>query len=388
MHCKGIVLGCVVILAATACASPAPNTGLAASAESVAQAAAPLQVSGAQPRIRNAQMSTRAVAQGLDREVRGIVAAQSSAAWIGYAVPTADDKQSICCGNWNDGRFSGGCCRIEHDSGFNMTNREEKDSELAPVVSLEPALFVFYRAADRRITNIRAFSADCELDAGGLPVIWLTGVRPEESITLLDSFVRAETDWSERGERNVAKRALTAIALHAGAPADRLLEQYAAANQPERLRKEVAFWLGSARGERGYQVLRRMVKDDPSDSVRDKAVFGLHVSDVPQAVDTMIDVAKNDSSRKVRGQALFWLGQKAGKKATAAITDAIDNDPDTDIKKKAVFALSQLPKDEGVPMLIQVARNNRNPVVRKQAMFWLGQSNDPRALAFFEEVLK
>jgi len=53
-----------------------------------------------------------------------------------------------------------------------------------------------------------------------------------------------------------------------------------------------------------------------------------------------------------------------------------------------VFALQQLPSGEGVPILIQVARANRNPAVRKQAMFWLGQSNDPRALAFFEEVLK
>jgi len=26
-------------------------------------------------------------------------------------------------------------------------------------------------------------------------------------------------------------------------------------------------------------------------------------------------------------------------------------------------------------------------VVRREAIFWLGQSKDPRALAFFEEVL-
>ncbi len=57
------------------------------------------------------------------------------------------------------------------------------------------------------------------------------------------------------------------------------------------------------------------------------------------------------------------------------------------MKKKAVFALSQLPKDEGVPKLMDVARTNRNPEVRKQAMFWLGQSNDPRAVKFFEEIL-
>ena len=53
-----------------------------------------------------------------------------------------------------------------------------------------------------------------------------------------------------------------------------------------------------------------------------------------------------------------------------------------------MFALSQMPKDEGVPRLIEVARSHRNAEVRKQAVFWLGQSNDPRALTFFEEVLK
>jgi HEAT repeat protein len=111
------------------------------------------------------------------------------------------------------------------------------------------------------------------------------------------------------------------------------------------------------------------------------------VSHEAGAIDEMIRMAHDDASSHVRGQALFWLAQKAGKKAVGTITGAIENDPDTDVKKKAVFALSQLPKDEGVPKLIEVAQTNRNPEVRKQAMFWLGQSNDPRALQFFENVL-
>ena len=104
-------------------------------------------------------------------------------------------------------------------------------------------------------------------------------------------------------------------------------------------------------------------------------------------MDEMIRMAHEDTSGHVRGQALFWLAQKAGKKASSAIAGAIDNDPDTEVKKKAVFALSQMPREEGVPKLIQVAETNRNPEVRKQAMFWLGQSNDSRALDFFEKVL-
>jgi HEAT repeat protein len=68
--------------------------------------------------------------------------------------------------------------------------------------------------------------------------------------------------------------------------------------------------------------------------------------------------------------------------------DAIQNDPETDVKKRAVFALSQLPKDESVTQLNRVAGTNSNPAVRKEAFFWLGQSLDPRALAYLEQVLK
>jgi hypothetical protein len=40
-----------------------------------------------------------------------------------------------------------------------------------------------------------------------------------------------------------------------------------------------------------------------------------------------------------------------------------------------------------VPSLIRIARTNRDPEIRKSAIFWLGQSRDPRALTYFEEVL-
>ena len=102
----------------------------------------------------------------------------------------------------------------------------------------------------------------------------------------------------------------------------------------------------------------------------------------------MLERARYRAPVREPGWALFWLSQRAGQAAVAAIRSAVDDDPETEVKKKAVFALSQLPKDEGVPLLMQIARTNRNPEVRKQAMFWLGQSKDPRAVSFFEEILK
>lgn len=102
----------------------------------------------------------------------------------------------------------------------------------------------------------------------------------------------------------------------------------------------------------------------------------------------LLRIAKNEQRpRELRKSAVFWLGQAASD-ATAALDGiADDNNEDIEIRKAAVFALSQRPREEGVPALLRIVRGKGDARVRKQAIFWLGQSGDPRALAYFEEVL-
>jgi len=292
----------------------------------------------------------------LEARFREQVAAEPQPAWIGYTVPATPGNHETCDVGTRGVRPPG-------------------------PVHLEPPdqVQILFRIEQHHVTKIRVVSEDCQLDSGGLPLRWIRDVPPPESVALLSSLALEHPD---------SDGALTAIALHADPAADVALERFAAAGQPDKLREHAIFWLGAARTRRGYQALRRVVTEDPSDHIRDKAIFALSISPDPEALDTMIAVAHNDASAHVRSQALFWLAQKAGKKAVGAISDAVERDPDTEVKKKAVFALQQLPDGQGVPKLIELARTNRNPAVRKQAMFWLGQSNDPRALAFFEEVLK
>ena len=146
-------------------------------------------------------------------------------------------------------------------------------------------------------------------------------------------------------------------------------------------------WMTSVPATQSVAFLKQLARQDGPHELTNGAIFALSVHDDAIALDALIQLAKTDPSPHLREQALFWLAQKAGARASATIENAIVNDPDTNVKKHAVFALSQLPKDEGVPKLIDVARTQRNPEVRKQAFFWLGQSKDPRALAFLEEVL-
>lgn len=335
--------------------------------------------------IENAKLETRAVSGTLTETFRAIEAQADKPEWTGYRVPEIAGDRTMCCGNYNDGDNRCGTCRLEreHEDGNISSN-----SKSGGTIELEGSrqLLVLTRLEGKQVTRIRVASENCTLDAGGLPLIWLTGVKPEESVAYLSDFVR-KAGVEGHGDHNIGQGALSAIAMHEDASADSAMASFVAPDQPESLRKHASFWLGAARGKAGLPLLQKMAKSDPSPEVRSQVAFALSVSHEPDALPEMIRMAKDDESSHVRGQALFWLAHKAGQKAMSAITGAIENDPDTDVKKKAVFALSQMPKDEGVPKLIEVAKTNHNREVRKQAMFWLGQSNDPRALAFFEQVL-
>ena len=90
-----------------------------------------------------------------------------------------------------------------------------------------------------------------------------------------------------------------------------------------------------------------------------------------------------------RKKAIFWLGQAAGVEATRGLDSIVHDDRgELEVRKQAVFALSQRPTDEAVPALIRIARTSREPEILKSALFWLGQSDDPRALGLFEEILR
>jgi len=250
----------------------------------------------AQPLLKNAKLTSRALSGPLQATVRDIAGQIPEAAWIAWEAPAISRRSNGDEWCWSE----------------NTVIRANR---------LEPpdVVFVFLRVENRQIDRVRTFDNGCPVDAGDRPVTWLTGVKPAESIAFLASLADDPAD-----SNRVAKGAVAALAQHDGREA--------------------------------LQPLLRLARQAP------------------------------DSRR--RGEALFWLSQRAGREASRAITDAIENDPETEVKKRAVFALSQLPADEGVPKLIEVARTNRNPAVRKQAIFWLGQSKDPRALSFFEEILK
>jgi hypothetical protein len=341
------------------------------------------------PNLTNAKVEEVSATAGLKAAVDGVIQNHDAPLWIGYKIPTTAKDRSMCCDDsWaapkNGAQRSSGC-RVEFARGISMN---DSGAACSPPEA-PPYAFMFLRTGDqgdKRIREVRVYSAGCLLDFSGLSLFWVNDVKPEQSIELLTGLASANYD-AEQERREPGHAAVMAIALHDSMAADTALEKLIQPGQPSGLRNNVAFWLGVGRGKRGEELLRKYVKGDSDVIFREKGTFALSQSKAPEALTDLIDMARHDASSRVRGQAIFWLAQIGGRKEAEQITAAIEDDPESEVKKKAVFALSQMHDGEGVPLLIQLARTNSNPVVRKQAIFWLGQSHDPRALDFLEEIL-
>ena len=242
--------------------------------------ALPLALAAQPKKLVNAQVDTRPAGDALEQVVRTLEAAQPQPAWIAWSEPSARTRQFGCDSYWRDGEttVAGG------------------------TVHLEPAaeVMVMLRIEGNHIDRVRSLAPDCDIDAGGVPLHWLTGVKPAESVALLSRLAATE---------RLGDSALHAIALHADAAADRALESFAAADQPEWLRRNAVRSLAGWRGRRGFEAVRRIIASAETDRLREQAVQALAQSREPEALDLLISLARKDSSAGVRKQAMNALAR-------------------------------------------------------------------------------
>jgi hypothetical protein len=242
----------------------------------------------AQPKLLiNAQVDTRAAAAGLEREFQSLLAGQPQPAWIGYTVPSVRAYNLGCDYVSSGGRTAPG------------------------VVHLEPPdqAVMLFRIVGEAVDRLRVLSPDCEIDAGGVPLHWLTDVRPADSVALLSTI-----------DRN---QAVMAIAMHADPAADTALEKLVAGAQPEATRRRAVFWIGAARGRHGLDIVKQLLATDPSPAVRERAILGIAGSREPEAVDLLISTARQDREARVRRQAMNAIGRSRDPRARAFLENVL-----------------------------------------------------------------
>jgi hypothetical protein len=158
-----------------------------------------------------------------EREVTAI-AARGTAAWVGYGVPIITGHRQLCSG-----------------------------------VMLEPPtqLMILARLENGRVVKLRTLTPNCEVDAGGMPVVWLTDVKPVESVAWLAAFVAPATD-NRDVTRDLTRPALAAIGLHATDGAPRLI-QIVRTTTDRNLRKQAMSWLGQSRDPQAVRFFEELL---------------------------------------------------------------------------------------------------------------------------------
>jgi hypothetical protein len=319
--------------------------------------------------LTNAEIESSEASGSLSQRIDHEAGKTEGPVWIAYEVPMIDAGYEICCGSR---RRAASCELDERDRGIHMQHRPGfGDQELLVLLHLR----------EGSIQRIRIFSASCPVNADGRRVLWMQGIEADDSVATLRDMSFANT--------RVSDEALSALALHDSSHADRVLEEIATSGPSSDLREEAVFWLGDTRGEAGLRALERLLETHPDSELRGEIAFALSESPVPEALDSLIELAQSDPSSEVRGEAIFWLAQRGGIRAEEVILQAVASDPHSGVRDEAIFALSELPDGAGVDRLIQVIRSRDMPrSARQEAVFWLGQTEDPRAMEFFEKALQ
>jgi hypothetical protein len=143
----------------------------------------------AQAPITNAKVDMRSAAQGVDRVVQS-VAATKTPAWIGYRMASAPGARRTCGG-------------------------------YGPRVLLEPPseFYVLARMEGGEIVKLRSFTPECDIDAGGLPLVWLTDLKPADGVAWLVQMARTASDV------NIKKAAVTALTRSGDPAATKFFEE-------------------------------------------------------------------------------------------------------------------------------------------------------------------
>ena len=235
----------------------------------------------AQSPVINAVVERRTPSADFARDVQS-VASRPAAAWIGYRVPIQRRREVSIQG------YDGCCGRCR----------------LAPPTDL----VVLARVQGGVVAELRPLAVDCDMDAGGMPLVWFDGVTADASVAWLSTLV-TQTEAARR----LSENALSAIAQHAGTAASKTLVQFARTGTVQ-MRGRALTWLAQRATSEALPAIDEALKD-PELEVKKQAVNALSRFPNQEGVPKLIDVARTHANAEVRRQAMLRLGDSKDPRA-------------------------------------------------------------------------
>ena len=158
-------------------------------------------------------------------------------------------------------------------------------------------------------------------------------------------------------------------------------EQPCARGEHDDERAEALNALMQMNAESAMPILKAVLakRDACSADLREKAVFLVSQKRTSETEDIMLDVVRSDPNQEVKKKAVFWLGQVNTDRAAQALVQMLESSTtSSELREQAIFALMQQHSERGQAAVRRIAEDAKSPNdLREKAVFWLGQQRSP-----------
>ena len=245
----------------------------------------------AQSPVVNAVVDRRPSSGDFIRDVQSI-AGRGTQSWIGYRVPIVRRADAPLDSN-------GGCCGR---------------CRLAPPTDL----VVLARVQEGSVVELRSLAVDCDVDAGGMPLVWFDAVSADARVAWLGALATSPP----AGSRRIADNAVAALGQDAAAPAAAMLVRLAQSGSAQS-RGQAMSWLARRAAAEALPTIDTTLKQDPDSEVKKQAVQALSRFPNHEGIPKLMDVARTHPDMELRRQAMLLLGQSKDPRAIDFLTQIL-----------------------------------------------------------------
>jgi HEAT repeat protein len=292
-----------------------------------------------------------------------------------------------CSENDDDERFVelNALLQMDSDQALPILKKVLERRDPCSYVLRRKAVFLVSQKAGDEAADIliQAAKNDPDQEVREQAVFWLGQVRSDRAVPLLEDLLKNSTD------RETKNKAIFALSQHRSPRAGQILRDFAEReSEDQELREQAIFWLGQNRSEENANYLKGLYGRVKQDALKDKIIFSLSQQRATGNAEWIMNIALDPKeSVEMRKQALFWAGQNGGA-STESFAALYDKMTDAEIKEQLIFVLSQRGRDvKALEKLMDIAKTDKDKEMRSKAIFWLGQSRDPRAVKFLEDLI-
>jgi tetratricopeptide (TPR) repeat protein len=275
--------------------------------------------------------------------------------------------------------------QMDSDRALPLLKRVLERRDACAYVLRRKAVFLVSQKGGEEAADIlmQAAKNDPDRETREQAVFWLGQTQSDRAVTLLEDILKNSND------NEIKDKALFSLSQHRSARAGQILRDFAErSSEDTELREQAIFWLGQKRSEDNANYLKALYGRVRTDALKEKIIFSLSQMRGFGNAEWIMNIALDSKeSIEMRKQALFWAGQQ-GSASTDSFAALYDKMTDFEIKEQLIFVLSQRGRDaKAIDKLMDIARSDRDKELRGKAVFWLGQSRDPRAAKFLEELI-